>query len=413
MNNEAINRLRIPAAWALLGAVAATMVAGMISIFSGMGGPGGSAGLSFAAGGGSVFSPVNVLLVVVAVLLAVTAPQRSTANSGIVVFALVLLGVGALFALITLIMSFVAAADGGIALAFTQLFEIGGAAAVIVFAALFLFRVFNDPNLVPRPQPQAMPQQGMPQGYAPATGAQQSFADPYAQQGYADPAQAYGTGAQAAYGDAYQQQYVQGDPYQQAAYADPQQAYADPAAQQQAAYGDAYQQQAQAYGTGGQPAYGDAYQQQAQAYGTGGQPAYGDAYQQAAYGDAYQQQGQQAYDAYGQQQAQAYGTGGQPAYGDAYQQQAQAYGTGGQPAYGDAYQQQAQAYGTGGQPAYGDAYQQQAQQGQYDPYAQQQAYDPSQYAPQADPAHDAGDQARPAGESSGDQQSWYRDDNQR
>src|SRR5690606_31555006 len=233
-----------------------------------------------------------------------------------------------IFALIGLIAGFANAGTSGIVYAFADLFAIARQAAVLVFAGIFLLRVLNDPNLVPRAQ----------QGYAPQTGAQQPYPA-------ADPSQTYGG----------QQAFDQ-------AYADPaQQAYADPAQQ---GYADSAQQGYAA--TGGQQAYDPA--------------QYGDAYQQQAYGDAYQQQDAQQTDS---DPAQAYGTGGQQAYdpaqygqqaGDAYQQQAyadpaqQGYAaTGGQQAYdpaqygqqaGDAYQQQGyadpaqQGYGTGGQQAY-------------------------------------------------------------
>src|SRR5690606_36604036 len=143
-----------------------------------------------------------------------------------------------------------------------DLFAIAGQAAVLVFAGIFLLRVLNDPNLVPRAQ----------QGYAPQTGAQQPYPA-------ADPSQTYG--GQQAFDQAY------ADPAQQA-YADPaQQGYADPAQQGYAA-------------TGGQQAYDPAqYGQQA-----------GDAYQQQAYGDAYQQQDAQQTDP---DPAQAYGARGHAA----------------------------------------------------------------------------------------------------
>src|SRR5690606_12205119 len=213
LNNEAINRLRLPAAWALLGAVAAQMVAGLIRTFAGMEGEYGS----FSVSGGDFYNPIIVGLVLAAVALVITAPQKTSANFGVVLTGLILLGVGALFALIGLIAGFANAGTRGIGYAFADLFAIAGQAAVLVFAGIFLLRVLNDPNLVPRAQ----------QGYAPQTGAQQPYPA-------ADPSQTYG--GQQAFDQAY------ADPAQQA-YADPaQQGYADPAQQGYAA-------------TGGQQAY--------------------------------------------------------------------------------------------------------------------------------------------------------------
>ncbi|GAA1998061.1 hypothetical protein GCM10009799_26330 [Nocardiopsis rhodophaea] len=424
MNNEAINRLRVPAAWALLGAVAAQVIAGLIDIFASSGYENGVSSGFVTSGPSSFFGPVIIALLLGAVLLVVTAPRRTSVNFPIVLTALILTGFAALMGLVTLVMGFVFASNTSAASAtsvgFSNLFTVGGQLAIVVVAGLFMIRAFNDQNLVPRSAPQQVgPQQGFGpqaaahQGFAPQTGSQAAFA----QQGYGVDAQqayqqqdwaaqqeqqgygyaalnqnAYADPSQAAYGDQGQQAYAV-DPAQQG-YVDPsgygQSWQQSPSGGQDAAYHqqsgaqDGYAQQAYPAGytpTGGQQPYGQEWQsadpQQAQAaYGTGGQPAYG---QQAHHG----------YDAYGTQQPQAYGTGAQQAYGTGAQQ-AQAYGTGAQQAYGTGAQQayaadpSQQAYVTGGQQAaYGSA------------------YDPGQYAVQ--PQADVGQTPQ-----QGDQYAWYQ-----
>src|SRR5690606_27997138 len=112
LNNEAINRLRLPAAWALLGAVAAQMVAGLIRTFAGMEGAYGS--FSFSVSGADFYTPIIVGLVLAAVALVITAPQKTSANFGVVLTGLIRLGVGALCALIGLLAGFANAGTRGI-----------------------------------------------------------------------------------------------------------------------------------------------------------------------------------------------------------------------------------------------------------------------------------------------------------
>src|SRR5699024_9150853 len=129
-----------------------------------------------------------------------------------------------------------------------------------------LLQAFGDPDLVPRPTPQAG--QYNPQQFPQATGAQQAFA---------------GTGYPQTTGQGAQQGY-------------------DASAYGQQGYGQDVAAQQQAYGTGAQQAYdASAYGQQAYDASAYGQQGYGQdvAAQQQAYGTG----AQQAYDAsaYGQQ----------------------------------------------------------------------------------------------------------------
>ncbi|MDA8371353.1 MAG: hypothetical protein M0026_16010 [Nocardiopsaceae bacterium] len=379
MNNEAIQRLRVPAAWALLGAVGAHVLGGLIYVFGAGGFQGSVASNFYYEGSAFFFSPALIAMILGAVFLVITAPQRSSANFPIVLIGLIFTGIAAFMALITLVMSFVWASEqGAMANGFSALFSIAGRIAVIAFAGLFLLKVFSDQTLVPRSAPPQMPPMGQPQSFAPQTGAQQSFApqmgaqQSLAAQGYADPTQSAYQQPQQGYADPTQSAYQQ--PQQD--WGTQQQGYADLAQQ---GYGqswqqgqDAYLQQSgaqesyqagytqsgsqQPYGQdwqAGQPGYDSVGAQQSQAYGTGGQQAYGSAYDPAQYAPQGGVGGEQAY-------GQAYGTGGQQAYGSAYDpaQYAPQSGVGGEQAYG-------QAYGTGGQQAYGSA------------------YDPAQYAPQS------------------------------
>ncbi|ASU85494.1 hypothetical protein CDO52_24240 [Nocardiopsis gilva YIM 90087] len=422
MNNEAINRLRVPAAWALLGAVVAQVIAGLIHVFASSDYENAVSSRFVASGDVYFFGPVIIALLLGAVLLVATAPRRTSVNFPIVLTALILTGFAALMALVTLVMGFVLASDtSAMSVGFSNLFAVGGQLAIVAIAGLFMVKVFNDQNLVPRSAPQQVgPQQtfgphaGVQQGFAPQTGSQASFAQQgygidaqqaYQQQdwaaqqeqqgyGYAAPNQnAYADAGQAAYGDQGQQAYA-ADPAQQAqqGYVDPsgygQSWQQNPSGGQDASYyqqggaQDGYAQQSYQAGytqTGGQQAYGQEWQsaeQQAQAYGTGGQQAYG-------------QQVQTGYDAYGTQQPQAYGTGAQQAYGTGGQQ---AYASGGQPV---------QAYDTGAQQGYAADPNQQAYAtgGQQAAYGS--AYDPGQYA--AQPQADVGQVAQP-----GDQYGWYQ-----
>ncbi|GAA1757662.1 hypothetical protein [Streptomonospora arabica] len=398
MNNEALNRLRVPAAWALLGAVAAHMLGGVIFIFGHGSTYDATAAANFTSVGTELLhGPLLVGLLAGAVALVATAPVKTSVNFPVVLTALIMTGFAALMGLVGIVMGFVDANESReLADGFTSLLAVGGQLAVTAFAGLFMLRVFGDHELVPRSAPT---QQGMPMGgpgFPSQTGAQQSFAPQTGgQQAFAQPG--YPTGGQTAYQQPQQQDWAGQQPYgaapaQPGAY-DPnqQQTYAgDPST----AYGYGAQQPAaqQPYGTDpvagqgyspdpmGQPAYGAQ-----QVYGTdpaagqayspdpAGQPAYGAgsggqqpytptwqgqsaAYPQTGAGQDPYQPVQPSYDptggqpSYGQTGGQAaYGQGYQPGY-DAYGQQP--YGTGGQQPYATGSGGQP-AYGTGGQPAYG------------------------------------------------------------
>jgi hypothetical protein len=221
LNNESIQRLREPAAWALLGATAAVLLGALIHIF---GGPGPDTSARFADVGGSVIGPGTVALILAAVALVLTAPNRSPRTFGIVMMAIIELGVGALLGVISLIMGFVAYGDLNLAGAFQHFFTIGAYLTVAVFAGIFLIRAFNDPNLVPRATASSYPsgtQQAFNQQQTPGyvTGAQQSAGQAGAWQqsqtgAGAEAQQAVSGYDQSAYG---QQQYQQGYEQQQAA----------------------------------------------------------------------------------------------------------------------------------------------------------------------------------------------------
>ncbi|GAA1083085.1 hypothetical protein [Nocardiopsis metallicus] len=273
MNNETLERLRLPGAWVLLGAVGVQMLAGLIELIIRSSEYNGSFAWAMGSAGSSFYGITITLLLVAAVALVLTSERTRPASFPVILTAMIMVGVGLLFGLIGLISGFIDIDNGG--LAFAGFLHRAALLAVLGFFGFYLIKIFNDPTVVPRSQPQQ--QMYGQQQFPPATGAQQSFAQP----GYpaADPAQ---TGA-------------------------PQQAYGQDASGQQQAYGqDAY----------GQQAYGQDAAAQQQAYGTGAQQAYGQdaSGQQQAYGqDAYGQQAAYGQDAAAQQQA--YGTGAQQAYG--------------------------------------------------------------------------------------------------
>ncbi|WP_435111515.1 hypothetical protein [Nocardiopsis synnemataformans] len=337
MKNETLERLRLPGAWVLLAAAGVLMLSGLIQVIvrsSGWRSETSFASAMYDAGSANFFGVTITVLVAVAVALVLTSERTRAGASPVVLTAMIVTGVGLLFCLITVICGFIDAINIGHG--FARMLSTVAQGAVLGVFGFATLKAFNDPTLVPRvvaPQNNAYPQQ-----FPPATGAQQSFAQPAYPGQPADPTQS-----------AAQQYGV--DPAQQQAYG---QQYGADAAQQQ-------------YGTGAQQAYGQQYgtdpaQQQ---YGTGAQQAYGQQYGADASG---QQPVQQGYEQQGYDPAQQYGV--DPAQQQAYGQQ---YGT-------DPAQQQ---YGTGAQQAYGqqygaDASGQQAAYGQPGEYA----YDPSQYAPQ-------------------------------
>ncbi|MDS1270382.1 hypothetical protein RIF23_08755 [Lipingzhangella sp. LS1_29] len=352
MNSEAIERLREPASWVLLGVVILKQLAALIYIASrndvgaGIGETVYSSAMVSARE--DTFGPVTVLLVVVAVGLMVMAREKSPRTPVVAWFGIVLLGISALFGLVTLIMHFVAYGSANMGTAFSGFFVSLGYLAVVVVAGLALIFATMNPALVPKNTP---PQQSMPQQPA-YTGAQQSFAQQpygqmdasqtgayaqqgYAQQGYAqpDPTQTGGYAQQGYTQQGYAQQgyaqqgYAQPDPTQTGGYA--QQGYAQQGYAQQG-YAQPDPTQTGGYAQQGytQQGYG---QQAAYQYPSGGQ--------QAAYQDP----------SGGQQAAYQYPSGGQQAdYGQGASWSQQSYGQY-QP---EAYQGQS-GYNTAGQPVYG------------------------------------------------------------
>ena len=227
MKNETLDRLRLPAAWVMVGAVGALMLAGLIGLIAGSSGLYGSFPLAMTSSGGRFFGAEVILLLAGAVALVLTGERSRPSALPVLVAAMIMTGVGLLFVLINLITVFVAHSDE-IAHAFAGFLSTGAHGAVLGVSGFFLLKAFNDPTMVQRPTSQMG--QYNPQQFSPATGAQQSFAgtgypqttdqsaqqqgydaSAYGQQAYGQDAaaqqQAYGTGAQQAYdASAYGQQ---------------------------------------------------------------------------------------------------------------------------------------------------------------------------------------------------------------
>ncbi|MEU3025255.1 hypothetical protein ABZ644_21450, partial [Nocardiopsis alba] len=263
MNNETLERLRLPGAWVLLGAAGVTMLSGLIRLIIKASEFNGSFASAMGETGGSFYGLTITLLLVAAVVLVFSSERARQSAFPVVLTTMILAGVGLLFCLIGLISGFIEDANGG--LIFSGFLSMAAQGAVLGFFGFYLIKIFNDPNVVPRAQPQ---QAQYGQQFPSPTGTQQPFAQP----GY--PAQA--DASQQVYGQQYgqdAQQAVYGQEAAQQAYgADAQQAYG-----QEAAYGQDAAAQQQAYGTGAQQGYGQQYgQEAAQQYGTGAQ--------QAAYG---------------------------------------------------------------------------------------------------------------------------------
>jgi hypothetical protein len=198
------------------------MLAGLITIIIRSSEQYSSFPLAMTGGGGSFYGLTTTLMLIGAVALVLTSERARASAFPVVLTAMIMVGVGLLFCLISAISGFVDVNDGGIA--FAGFLSTAASGTVLGFFGFYLIKIFNDPTVVPRAQPQQ--QMYNQQQFPPATGAQQSFAQP----GYpvADPMQ---TGA-------------------------PQQAYGQDAYGQQAAYGQDAAAQQQAYGTGAQQAYG-------------------------------------------------------------------------------------------------------------------------------------------------------------
>src|SRR5699024_1369746 len=246
----------------MVGAVGALMLSGLISLITMSSGLSGSFPGGMAAAGGRFYGAEVILLLVGAVALVLTSERSRPSALPVVVAAMIMVGVGLLFVLISLITVFVHNAHE-IAGGFSGFLSTVAHGAVLGLFGFFLLKAFGDPNLVPRPTPQAG--QYNPQQFPQATGAQQAFAGA----GYP---QTTGQGAQQAYdASAYGQQ-----GYDASAYG--QQGYGQDVAAQQQAYGTGAQQayDASAYGQQGydasaygQQGYGQDVAAQQQAYGTG------------------------------------------------------------------------------------------------------------------------------------------------
>jgi hypothetical protein len=241
VNKDALQRLREPAAFALLGAAGLQLLAGLIYLFSGSSFT--SNALQETLGFGFFASLTTALLAAGAVFFAAYGEPQSKQVRNVVFGALGVLGVAALFGVVCLLSGLVA--DGATGGYKASAFFYGvGKLILVAIAGYYVFTVF-----------QAL-QPARPAGMPGGLGAGQ----PYGQQQYGQPGDPYAQG-QPGYG---QQQYGQpADPYaQQQQYG--QQSYGQPAAdpyaqQPQQPAGDPYAQ--------GQPGYG---QQQPQQYG---QPA--------------------------------------------------------------------------------------------------------------------------------------------
>lgn len=295
MNKEAVQRLREPAAWVLLVAAGLQLLAGIVLLFLGktLGGKFTTRALNETLGAGTVVSIALAALLVVAVLLVAWGETPTPQARLIVMGALGVFAVAALFGVISWLAGLVASGElvkisAGVKLA---AFLYGAAkVAVLGIGGWFTWTVFQGI------QP-ARPQGGqVPQGY-PDYGYQQGQ-QPYGQAGYAQqpPVESQPQGyEQQAYD---QQQYQQQQPqYQQPQY---DQAQYDQQQYDQQQYQQGGYQQGQQPGQPGQPG----------GYSQGGQSledesagewtrAYGDEQQQ--YGQSPEQQAQQPPPGYGQQ----------------------------------------------------------------------------------------------------------------
>ncbi len=270
MNTEALQRLREPAAFALLGAVGLQLLAGLINLFS----YGGFTLNAYGeAAGYGLFANLNLALISVGVVLLVTRGASPTPQARTVVMAaLGLVGAALVLGLISLLAGLVAEGMGGAAKA--AMFFWGVSKLVLGGAAGYF--VFLNFQAMQPPRPAAMPGTG-----GQVYGAQQYGApDPYGQQ--------QGQG-QPQYG----QQYPQEGGYPQ---------YGQPAApsQQPQQYGapDPYGQQQgqqpgqQGQGQPGQPQYGQPQYGQPDS-GYGQQPQYGQPQQQPDHGQWTRQFGEE------------------------------------------------------------------------------------------------------------------------
>jgi hypothetical protein len=232
VNKEAVQRLREPAAWVLLASAGVQLLAGILLL---LGGDSSFTYRAFSAAEDVLFTQVVCVgLLVLSVLLSTwgtPTPQSRTITMG----ALGVLGVTALFGVVSWLSAM--AADGVSALGKLAVFLAGGGKLAVIGIGLWFVLTVYQGMQPARPQPQM--QQGYPDfGYQQGQPGQQQFG----QQGY----------GQQQYGQQPYQQY--GQPGAEGQQAGQQQA-GQPAGQQQ--YGQQYQQYGQQpyqqYGQPGQP----------------------------------------------------------------------------------------------------------------------------------------------------------------
>lgn len=291
MNKEAVQRLREPAAWALVASAGLQFLAGIVMLLTGGGGetvslPGGrevsTPGTPFTVRafteltGSQLFTSVTIIgLLALAVLLVVQGEQPTAQARTVTMVALGVIGAIALFTVIVWISSLISDAPTMakfaaflFGVAKLAVIGIGGWFILTVFQTLQPARPVQQPGAVPPGYPAEYGyQQGQPYGYG-------TEGQP-AQQGYdqGQPAQqGYDQGQQA-----YYQQQQQGYPQQGQQY--PQQQY--PQQGQQQGYPQ-QGQQPEGEGDAGQwtQAYGSDDPRYAQAQEYGRQQGYGQQYTQ-------------------------------------------------------------------------------------------------------------------------------------
>ncbi|GAB2848547.1 hypothetical protein GCM10022221_54890 [Actinocorallia aurea] len=250
MNTEALQRLREPAAYLLLGAAALQVLAGLIWLFSGSGFTQSAYGETSSSGN---FTGLILSVLLVLAVLFVTRPAPSAAAKNVVTGALAIAGIGLLLGVISLFSGLLAefATGGGKAAAFfygLSKLAISGGTAYFVFLN---FKTFQPVRPAPVPgqvygqQPYAADPYGQQQYGQPQYGVQDPYAqpaqpaapgqDPYTPQHSAQPGQDPYAPPQPQYGQpgqygAPQDPYGQQQPQygQQPAQPQPQQPQADP-----------------------------------------------------------------------------------------------------------------------------------------------------------------------------------------
>ncbi|MFV2198947.1 hypothetical protein ACFHWE_22410, partial [Nocardiopsis sp. LOL_012] len=175
MNNETLERLRPLGVWVLLGAAGASQLAGLIRLIVGMSDGSFSGGVASASG--HFFGLWTTALIAGAVALALSSERTRSAVRPVVITAMVMAGIGLVFAAIHLITGFIGVYNP--AYGFANLFSTLASGAVLGVVGFGLLKVFKDPALVPQAPAQPQYNQGFPQ----ATGQQQAYAY--------DPQQAY------------------------------------------------------------------------------------------------------------------------------------------------------------------------------------------------------------------------------